>query len=654
MLSETQDGQVVIADALDTTGLSMEEVSRGVQTITDIMKIPYRASRKYGLIPDYTRDSNLVEVSRRTLDSRYMLIGERYQDAFMRVADYGASDKAHAGRLYDIFSNHLFMPATPILTNLGASTGLTISCFLNDCPDSVEGIISLFGENTRLGSNGGGLGSYFGELRSVGEEIGGEERKMVTSGVIPFLRIIDSLSMAISQGGLRRAVTGCYLPIWHPEIEEFIDIRKPTGGDPNRKALNLHHGVIIDDRFMRCVRDDLDYELVSPKTKQVLKVVKARSLWIRLLTARLEQGEPYIINIDAINRVMPEFQRQAGLSVKSSNLCAEITLPCGLDQFKKMRTAVCCLGSFNLRFWDVYKNDRQVFRDVFRFMDNVLEDFIQNAKSRVKNPDGVANAVYSAMRERSIGVGQMGWHDYLQKRFVAWEDPRTLAIARKISRHIRQHADACSYELALERGPNPDAADKGVMERFSCKLAIAPTASISCIAGGIAPGIETRPANTYTQKTIAGSTPVRNPILAELLAEKGLNTDEVWSSITLNKGSVQHLDFLSDEEKEVYRTAMEINQDMSIRQYAARGPFICQSAANNVYLPADVHKWHLHHLHYLTWELGGKSLYYCRSQSLGRPDDVSNSATKGGEKSPQSQGAGNVPEVDLGDCLACQ
>lgn len=654
MLSETEGaGQIVIADAMDTTGLTVDEVREGVAKITAIMQRP---SKRFGLIPDYSRDSNLVEVSKRTLDSRYMLSGESYQDALMRSADYGADDSRHARRLYDIFSRHYYMPATPILCNLGAESGLSISCFLNSCRDSIEGIIDLYGENIRLGSNGGGLGSYFGDLRSIGESVGGKDRNMETSGVVPFLRVVDSLSTAVTQGGLRRAVTGCYLPIWHPEIEEFIDIRKPTGGDPNRKALNLHHGVIIDDHFMRCVRDDLEYNLVSPKTGAVLRVVSARAVWVRLLTARLEQGEPYIINIDAINRVMPKFQRDAGLKVKSSNLCAEITLPCGVDQFGKERTAVCCLGSFNLRYWDAYKNEPQVFDDVFRFMDNVLSDFIENGPKRVKNPKGIENAVYSASRERSIGVGQMGWHDYLQGRMIPWEDPRTLAISRKISRHIRLHADRCSRELAEERGPCPDAQDRGVMERFACKLAIAPTASISCIAGGIAPGIETRPANAYTQKTIAGSTPVRNPMLVELLEKKGRNTDEVWSSIVRRKGSVQHLDFLSDEEKEVYRTAMEIDQVMSIRQAAARGPFICQSSATNAYLPADAHKRYIHDVHFLAWELGGKSLYYCRSQSLKRADDVSDEAKALREQSAVADvtTVGDAPTVDEGDCLACQ
>ncbi|WP_068168197.1 ribonucleoside-diphosphate reductase subunit alpha, partial [Neokomagataea thailandica] len=489
---------------------------------------------------DHSRDRLLTDFGKATLDNRYLLPGERYQDIFARVASYYGADAGHAQRLYDYISQHWFMPATPILSNGGTSRGLPISCFLNEAEDSLEGIVGLWNENVWLASKGGGIGSYWGNLRSIGENIGKNGK---TSGVIPFIRVMDSLTLAISQGSLRRGSAAVYLPVWHPEIEEFTEIRRPTGGDPNRKALNLHHGVLVTDAFMRAVEKDEEWALLSPKDHSIIRKISARGLWIRILTARMEQGEPYVIYSDHVNRARPEHHKLAGLEVKTSNLCAEITLPTGIDHHGKNRTAVCCLSSLNLETWDEWKDNPQFIEDVMLFLDNVLQDFIDRA------PDDMEKARYAAMRERSVGLGVMGFHSFLQARMIPFESVMAKVWNRKIFQHIRTQADAASRHLAEVRGACPDAAEYGIQERFSHKLAIAPTASISIITGNASPGIEPISANVFLQKTLSGSFSVRNRHLTTLLEERGQNTDKVWSDITLSKGSVQHLDFLTQDEK---------------------------------------------------------------------------------------------------------
>ena len=598
---------------------------------------------------DRSRDSLLTDFGRATLDDRYLMPGESYQDLFARVASYYGDNAAHAQRLYDYISKMWFMPSTPVLSNGGTSRGLPISCFLNEASDSLEGIVGLWNENVWLASKGGGIGSYWGNLRSIGEKVGQNGK---TSGVVPFIRVMDSLTLAISQGSLRRGSAAVYLPVWHPEIEEFIEIRRPTGGDPNRKALNLHHGILISDAFMRAVEADEPWVLTSPKDRAHVRKISARALWIRILTARIETGEPYLIFSDHVNDARPQHHKLAGLEVKTSNLCAEIMLPTGLDQHGQQRTAVCCLSSLNLETWFEWHKDELFIEDIMRFLDNVLQDFIEKA------PDTMERAKYAAMRERSVGLGVMGFHSFLQDQNVPFESVMAKVWNIKMFKHIRAGADAASKKLARERGPCPDAADYGVEERFSHKIAIAPTASISIITGNTSPGIEPIAANVFLQKTLSGSFVVRNRPLQKLLEKYGRDDDETWSSITLTKGSVQHLDFLTQHEKDVYKTAFELDQRWIIEHAADRTPFICQSQSINVFVPADVSKRDLHQIHFSAWKKGVKSLYYCRSLSIQRADNVSEKAVRPDEFTGIPLEAGAVPlaasSTNYEECLACQ
>ncbi|WP_374656192.1 ribonucleoside-diphosphate reductase subunit alpha [Phenylobacterium sp.] len=586
---------------------------------------------------DRSRDALLTEFGKTTLEDRYLLAGESYQDMFARVATAYADDADHAQRVYDYISNLWFMPATPVLSNGGAGRGLPISCFLNAVGDSLDGIQSVWNENVALASNGGGIGTYWGGVRSIGEKVKGAGQ---TSGIIPFIRVMDSLTLAISQGSLRRGSAAVYLDIHHPEIEEFLEIRKPSG-DFNRKSLNLHHGINITDEFMEAVRDGAMFGLRSPKNQEVLREVDARSLWQKILEIRLQTGEPYLIFSDTVNRSMPQHQRDLGLSVRQSNLCSEIMLHTGTDHLGRERTAVCCLSSVNAEKFMEWRDHPTFIEDVMRFLDNVLEDFIRSAPPEMKN------AVYAAQRERSVGLGLMGFHSFLQMQNVPFESALAKSWNMRLFKHLRRQCDAASRTLAAERGACPDAAEKGVMERFSHKLAIAPTASISIICGGTSAGIEPIPANIYTHKTLSGSFAVKNPYLERLLDEKGKNTSQVWDSILENEGSVQHLDFLSQDEKDVYKTAFELDQRWVIELAADRTPDICQSQSVNVFLPGDVDKWDLHMLHWQAWERGCKSLYYLRSKSVQR------AAHAGGEGAAMVVDA-PAERTDYEECLACQ
>jgi ribonucleoside-diphosphate reductase alpha chain len=631
----------------------------GEAAVLDAVQMPGR----YQVRVDRSRDALLTDFGRATLTDRYLMPGEEFQDLFARVASQYGDNTAHAQRLYDYMSKLWFMPSTPILSNGGTTRGLPISCFLNEATDSLDGILGLWNENVWLASKGGGIGSYWGNLRSIGEKVGAVGK---TSGVIPFIRVMDSLTLAISQGSLRRGSAAVYLPVWHPEIEEFIEIRRPTGGDPNRKALNLHHGIQIPDDFMRAVEADGPWALRSPKDHSVVRSISARALWVRILTARIETGEPYLIFSDHVNNARPEHHKLAGLEVKTSNLCSEITLPTGTDHLGNERTAVCCLCSLNLENWVEWEDHPTFIEDIMRFLDNVLQDFIDRA------PPGMEKAKYAAMRERSVGLGVMGFHSFLQALNVPWESVVAKVWNRKIFKHIRTQADAASVRLAEEKGACPDAKEYGVMERFSHKMSIAPTASISIIAGNSSPGIEPIAANVFLQKTLSGSFSVRNRHLQKLLAEKGYDTDEVWSSITTTKGSVQHLPFLSEQEKAVYKTAFELDQRWIVEHAADRAPFVCQSQSVNVFLPANVHKRDLHQIHFMAWKKGVKSLYYCRSLSIARADTVSDrgvapaaftgmmlGATLPANDDPQRRlalvpVAGVVNATDYEECLACQ
>ena len=600
------------------------------------------------VVIDRRQDELLTAFGKATLTDRYLMPEEEFQDLFARVAMHYGDDSEHAQRIYNYMSRHWFMPSTPVLSNGGTSRGLPISCFLNEATDSLEGIVGLWNENVWLAARGGGIGSYWGNLRSIGERVGHNGK---TSGVIPFIRVMDSLTLAISQGSLRRGSAAVYLPLSHPEIEEFVELRRPTGGDPNRKALNLHHGVLVPDAFMRAVEADGELALTSPKDGSVLRKISARSLWIRILTSRIETGEPYLINIDHVNKALPEHQKLGGLEVKTSNLCSEITLPTGIDRFGEDRTAVCCLSSLNLEKYQEWEGEPGFIEDIMRFLDNVLQDFIDNA------PEDFSRAKYSAIRERSVGLGVMGFHSFLQANMIPFEGAMAKVWNNRMFKHIRAEADAASKMLAEERGACPDAEDFGFTERFSNKLSVAPTASISIICGGASPGIEPAAANSFTHKTLSGSFNVRNPYLKAMLEEKGKDTDEIWSSITTSEGSVQHLDFLTEDEKAVFRTAFEIDQRWIIEHAGDRSDAICQSQSINLFLPADIHKRDLHQLHYQAWKKGVKSLYYCRSKSIQRAEVVANKddaqftvpymgKVNGGDQPAEP--------IDYEECLACQ
>ncbi len=601
-----------------------------------------RENTKNDVKPNYSRDDLLTDFGKATLLDRYLLPGEKFQDMFLRVAKQYSDDFDHCERIYNYISKLWFMPATPVLSNGGAKRGLPISCFLNSVQDSLEGILSKWGENVWLASNGGGIGTYWGSVRSIGENVKGNGQ---TSGIIPFVRVMDSLTLAISQGALRRGSAACYIDIHHPEIEEFLEIRKPSG-DFNRKSLNLHHGINITDEFMNCVKENEEFDLKSPKSQEVLRKVNARELWQKILETRMATGEPYLVFVDSVNRSMSKHQKENGLKVTTSNLCSEIMLHTGIDHKGQERTAVCCLSSLNLEKWDEWHDQPDFIEDVMRFLDNILQDFISRA------PDSMKNAVYSAMRERSVGLGAMGFHSFLQKKNIPFESPLSKSWNIKFFKHIRKEADKASLTLALEKGACPDAEERGVKARFSHKLAIAPTASISIICGGTSACIEPIPANVYTHKTLSGSFTVKNKYLEALLEQKNINNKKTWQSILENEGSVSHLKELSKDEKSIFKTAFEIDQRWIVEFAADRTPFICQGQSINLFLSSDIDKWDLMMLHWKAWETGVKSLYYCRSKSIQRASyaGVEADNTNLWPKKPLSSEDKN----DYDECLSCQ
>ena len=564
---------------------------------------------------DYNRDSLLPDFSIKTLEDRYMIEGEKSpQDAFARAALTFSDDEAMAQRIYDYASNLWFMFATPILSNGGTTRGLPISCFLNYIPDSRGGITDHYTENAWLSSAGGGIGGYWGALRSVGSKTShGSE----STGVIPFMKVVDAEMLAFSQGVTRRVSYAAYLDISHPEIEEFLDVRKPTGGDINRKSINLHHAIIIPDAFMELIdkatREEGfndDWDLVDPHSGEVKKTVSAKTLWVKLIQNRVETGEPYIMFGDAVNRKLPEFQKQLGLKVNQSNLCSEITLPTNDD-----RTAVCCLSSVNLEKFDEWEKEDKFIPDLVRFLDNVLEHFINNA------PESLAKAKYSASQERSIGLGAMGFHAYLQKNNLPFESPMAKGFNLRAFNLIKSKAFKATQQLAEERGECPDG--KGFGVRNAHLLAIAPNASSGIICGNTSPSIEPYRANAFTQKTKTGSSLLKNKYLEKLLDKYDSNDDDTWKGIITKNGSVQHLDFLTDWEKNVFKTAVELDQRWVIDHAGDRQEHICQAQSCNLFFPSDVSKQELHNVHMRAWKNGVKTLYYLRSEAIKRADVVS-------------------------------
>ncbi len=596
--------------------------------------------RKFNIKTDESRNNLLSDFGRATLRDRYLFEKEDFQDLFARVASYYGNDVAHAQKLYDYMSMLLFMPATPILSNGGSKRGLPISCFLNDVEDNLEDIVDVWSENVWLASRGGGIGTYWGNVRSINEPVKGNGK---TSGIIPFLKVQDAMTLAISQGSLRRGSAAVYLPVDHPEISEFIELRRPTGGDLNRRSLNIHHAVVISDAFMRAVEDDAQWSLLSPHDRSVVEKISARDLWIKILATRIETGEPYLLFIDRVNNLIPEHHKKLGIKVKTSNLCNEITLPTGRDHLGNKRTGVCCLSSLNLEKFDEWKENQDFIPDIMRFLDNVLQDFIDRA------PSQMAKAKYAATRERSVGLGVMGFTSFLQANSIPLESVMANVWNHRIFKHISEQTHAASIALAKERGACPDAAEVGVELRFSNTTAIAPTASISIIANSTSPGIDPFTANSFTQKTLSGSFNIRNKNLQKLLEEKGHNNEQVWSSISTHEGSVQHLEFLSDHEKAVFKTAYEIDQRWIIKLAAERTPYITQSQSLNVFLAGNSEKQDVHDIHYMAWKLGVKGMYYCRSTSIQRAEKVSHKAFKFQEPKEEST---NNDQKD--ECLACQ
>lgn len=559
---------------------------------------------------DFNRDSLFDELGIKRLKESYMKDSEvSPQERFAHVSKAFGSNRDHAQRLYDYSSKHWLSYSTPILSFGRSKRGLPISCFLPYLHDSAEGLVDCLSEVNWLSMLGGGVGIGLG-IRSADDK---------SVGIMPHLRTYDASSLAYRQGRTRRGSYAAYLNISHPDILIFLEMRKPTG-DPNMRTQNLHHGINITDDFMQlienCMLDpkaDDSWELKDPHNNEVREVVSARDLWTRILETRMLTGEPYIHFIDTSNAALPQFQKDLGLSIKQSNLCSEIILPTDKD-----RTAVCCLSSVNLEYYDEWKNDKLFLRDIAEMLDNVLQYFIDHA------PDPISRAKFSAERERSIGVGALGWHAYLQRNNLAWEGALAISANNRIFKHIRTQLDEANLQLGKERGEAPDAVGTG--KRFSHMLAIAPNASSSIIMGNTSPSIEPYRANAYRQDTLSGSSLAKNKFLDALLRTKIESADElseIWSSIISNDGSCQHVTALNEYEKAVFKTAMEIDQRWIIQLAAHRQQYIDQAQSVNIFFRPDTNIKYLHAVHFQAWKQGLKTLYYCRSEKLAKADKVS-------------------------------
>ena len=600
-----------------------------------------------GIQINYEKEKKLDKFSLDTLKDRYFWEEETHaQEAFARAAVFaatfkGVTDYEMAQRLYNYSSDCWFMFSTPILSNGGTTRGLPISCFLNYVPDSRDGLSSHYDENIWLASSGGGIGGYWGDIRSNGISTSSGSR---STGSIPFIHVVDSQMLAFNQGVTRRGSYAAYMDISHPEIEEFINMRKESGGDINRKCLNLHNGINITNDFLKAVRDDADWRLIDPKTNEAVKTINARELWWQIIYARAETGEPYMINIDNCNDALPQGQKDLGLEIKQSNLCSEITLPTNEE-----RTAVCCLSSVNLEHYDEWSKDDYFIKDLITMLDNVLQHFIENAidtsqlgeynanykrfKGYVKDgKEGFTKAAYSAYRERSLGLGAMGFHAYLQANNIPFEGIQATGFNYQAFKHIKKKATKASEELADIRGEAPDVSGSGM--RNAHLLAVAPNASSSIICSGTSPSVEPYRANVFTHKTLSGSYQVKNKYLEKVLRSKGLKGEElenVWKDIAGNNGSVQHLSMLDDKEKELFKTANEINQIWIIEHAHKRQEFLCQSQSINLFfvLPKateeqDTHDEYMQYVNDVHWYgmHNLKSLYYFRSDAARAAENV--------------------------------
>jgi ribonucleoside-diphosphate reductase alpha chain len=597
-----------------------------------------------GINIDLERDNLFDDLGLKRLKESYMRDDETSpQHRFAHVSKAFGSNQAHAQRLYDYSSKHWLSYATPILAFGRSSKGMPISCFLNFINDTAEGLVDNLSETNWLSMMGGGVGIGFG-IRAADEK---------STGVMPHLKIYDASSLAYRQGKTRRGSYAAYLDISHPDIVAFLEMRKPTG-DPNVRCLNMHHGVNITDDFMsiieKCMLDpnaDDSWELKDPHSQEVREVVSAKALWQEILELRMHTGEPYIHFIDTSNRHLPKWLKDKGLKVHQSNLCSEIILPTDKD-----RTAVCCLSSLNLEYFDDWKDNDQFLLDVAEMLDNVLQYFIDNA------PDSISRARYSASRERSIGIGALGFHALLQKKNIPFEGPMAKALNNKIFKHVRGYLDEANKVLGQERGEAPDA--KGTGNRFSHLMAIAPNASSSIIMGNTSPSIEPYRANAYRQDTLSGSYLNKNRWLDKVINDyvmdgnpiKPFDWDkynDIWSSIIANDGSVQHLTWMDDYTKDVFKTSMEIDQRWIVEHAADRQQYIDQSQSLNLFFRPDSNIKYIHAVHFTAWKKGVKTLYYCRSEKIGKADKVSKRIEREVIKEL------DMSQVAQGnDCIACE
>ena len=592
----------------------------------------------HGIKVDYSRDSLFDELGKIRLKESYMRDDETSpQERFAYVSAKFGSNPEHSQRLYDYASNHWLSYSTPILSFGRSKRGLPISCFLNYIEDTAEGLVDNLSETNWLSMLGGGVGIGFG-IRSSDDK---------STGVMPHLKIYDASSLAYRQGRTRRGSYAAYLDISHPDIVPFLEMRKPTG-DQNMRTLNMHHGVNIPDAFMdiieRCMLDPTandDWQLIDPSSNEVREVVSAKELWMKLMDLRMQTGEPYIHFIDESNRKLPQWLKDKGLKVHQSNLCSEIILPTD-----EKRTAVCCLSSLNLEYYDEWKDHPQFLADVAEMLDNVLDYFIANA------PTAIKRAKYSAMRERSIGIGALGFHALLQKKNIAWESALAKSLNIRIFKGIREKLDIANKVLGSERGEAPDA--KGTGNRFSHLMAIAPNASSSILMGNTSPSIEPYRANAYRQDTLSGSHLNKNKFLDAIIQKEAENhpegwADEVWRSVIANDGSVQHLDWMDEHDKEVFKTSMEIDQRWVIEHAADRQEYIDQAQSLNLFFRPDSHIKYIHTVHFLAWKKKLKTLYYCRSEKLAKADKVSKKVERE-----------IIKEIDMtaiaqgNDCIACE
>lgn len=592
----------------------------------------------HGVKVDYSLDSLFDELGKIRLKESYMKDDETSpQERFAFVSNMFGSNPEHAQRLYNYSSNHWLSYSTPILSFGRSKRGLPISCFLNYIEDSAEGLVDNLSETNWLSMLGGGVGVGFG-IRSADDK---------STGVMPHLKMYDASSLAYRQGRTRRGSYAAYLDISHPDIINFLEMRKPTG-DQNLRCLNLHHGINIPDAFMeiieRCMLDhnaNDSWELIDPASNEVREVVSAKMLWEKILDLRMQTGEPYLHFIDESNRQLPNWLKEKGLKVHQSNLCSEIILPTNEE-----RTAVCCLSSLNLEYYDAWKDNKLFLQDVAEMLDNVLQYFIDNA------PDSISRARFSASRERSIGIGALGFHALLQKKNIAWESPLAKSLNIRIFKHVRNELDKANQILGSERGEAPDA--KGTGNRFSHLMAIAPNASSSILMGNTSPSIEPYRANAYRQDTLSGSHLNKNKFLDKIIQAESVKhseewADDVWRSIIANDGSVQHLDWLDEHNKEVFKTSMEIDQRWVIEHAADRQEYIDQAQSLNVFFRPDSHIKYIHSVHFLAWKKKLKTMYYCRSEKIGKADKV--------HKKLERE---IIKEIDMtaiaqgNDCIACE